>query len=207
MEFIPGTDLLTSVRGGADSPNVVNPLGDTELQVRTLACDEPRLRAVLRQLAAAVAAVHAAGKVHRDIKPSNVMVRETGRVVLLDFGLLEDANDVSSSSGRIVGSAPYMAPEQARAGDVSAAADWYSVGVVLFQALTGSLPHTGRTRYELMLRKQKYAAAPPRQFVPSVLRISMRCAPTCFSGSRRTVPHPARFSIASVSRTPGGSGI
>ncbi len=187
MELVRGVDFLQHARG-VESPSVdplaetqasmvgsMDPVGEQPTLPRGLSdearpgYDEPRLRAALKQLAVAVSVLHEAGKVHRDIKPSNVMVTSEGRVVLLDFGLLSDSMDESSSSDRrVVGSAAYMAPEQALSGDVSPAADWYSVGAVLFQALTGSLPHSGRTRYELMIRKQKYAAAPPRQFVPDV---------------------------------------
>ncbi len=73
-----------------------------------------------------------------------------------------------ASDERGAGTAAYMAPEQALDGAVTPAADWYSVGVVLFQALTGTLPHTGRTRYELMIHKQNRTAEAPRLLVPSV---------------------------------------
>ncbi len=138
--------------------------------IQPIAYDEVRLRAALRQLAVGIAALHEAGKVHRDIKPRNILVADDGRVVLLDFGLVTDKDeaDQSSEHSGVVGTVAYMAPEQALSGKVTPAADWYSMGVVLFEALTGALPHTGRTSFEMILKKQQYMAAPPRQFVDTV---------------------------------------
>ncbi len=107
--------------------------------------DEPRLRAGLRGLVAGVAALHRGGMVHRDIKPSNILVEPDGRVVLLDFGVVAeiagDHDDPQTRGREVVGTAAYMAPEQVIATEIGPAADWYAVGVVLFEALTGELPY------------------------------------------------------------------
>jgi serine/threonine protein kinase len=109
------------------------------------ACDIERLKGVLRQLVAGVQALHHSNYIHRDLKPGNVLVRSNGSVVILDFGLirhlsLEDSGQVVS----FVGTPAYMSPEQCRRRPLSASSDWYSVGVMLFQALTGELPGTSR---------------------------------------------------------------
>jgi serine/threonine protein kinase len=120
--------------------------------------DERRLRAALGQLAVAIHAVHATGRVHGDIKPSNAMVRTDGTVVLVDFGLVRDLGEVGPalgdpSSGNddghstrragLLGTPSYMAPEQVTGREAGPAADWYALGGLLFHALTGTPPFVG----------------------------------------------------------------
>ncbi len=125
--------------------------------------DEERLRRVLPQLVTGLGALHDAGMVHRDIKPSNVLIHEDGRLVLLDFGLVADLDDSvgDSLAGHIVGTVEYMAPEQASGDPLTPAADWYSVGVLLYEALTGRVPHTG-SLMKILMGKQGYKPPPPR---------------------------------------------
>lgn len=124
--------------------------------------DPAQVRAVLAQLVEAVAAVHAGGKLHRDIKPANVLVDREGRVVLLDFGLV---TAVAAGERRrevvdgLSGTPAYMAPELFEAGAVTAAADWYAVGAVLFEVLVGEPAFDGRFA-EIVLAKLR--PEPPR---------------------------------------------
>jgi hypothetical protein len=106
---------------------------------------EDKLRKALGQLVLGVGAIHAAGKLHRDLKPSNVLVDATGHVTILDFGLVSafGENATRSQDGGGAGTPAYMAPEQLMAGGPRPANDWYAVGVMLFQALTGRLPFEG----------------------------------------------------------------
>ena len=109
--------------------------------------DYARLRAALRQLAEVLNELHAQGRLHRDIKPSNVLVSRQGRLVLLDFGLSTDVEaraNPETTDGHIVGTATYMAPEQAAGCPVTAASDWYAVGVMLYRGYDGPLAARGQ---------------------------------------------------------------
>ncbi len=127
-----------------------------------------RLRTVFGQLARGVVALHEAGKVHRDIKPSNVLVDGDGRVVLLDFGLVAEPADQNATADLIAGTPAYMAPEQAMGERVDPACDWYSVGCVLYLALTGRLPIAGVGAIDVLTRKQSETPPPPRLAWPGV---------------------------------------
>jgi eukaryotic-like serine/threonine-protein kinase len=123
--------------------------------------DEAKLRDAFAQLARGLHALHRAKKVHRDIKPSNILVTAEGRVVILDFGLAVDM-ETSLPEAYLVGTCWYMAPEQARLKAIGPAADWYSVGVLLYQVLTGRLPVQGNAR-EVLYLKQVADPPPPRE--------------------------------------------
>lgn len=185
MELVDGVDFLEYVRasrpptdGTPASPTrnlravtpdaAVDESVTQQPRVSSHDYDETRLRDVLRQLAAALSTLHAADMLHRDVKPSNVLVDRSGRAVLLDFGLVLPAADSRlTRDGGAVGTAVYMAPEQAVDRELTAAADWYSVGVMLYEALTGRVPFDGTT-YQVLIDKQKREPPPPRAWVPDV---------------------------------------
>ena len=164
MELIDGADLYAHVtRRDADGtdPSVRRP-GEHRF-------DEERLRACLPQLAAGLGHLHTAGRVHRDLKPSNIMVDRSGRVVILDFGLVATADARSSVSGQdVVGTAAYMAPEQATQAPVTPAADWYAVGTVLYEVLAGVLPFEGGPLDQLLQKTQRDPEPPSRRAPASV---------------------------------------
>jgi hypothetical protein len=123
-----------------------------------------RLRSALHQLVSGVQALHAAHKLHRDLKPSNVLVTDEGRVVILDFGVATDLRQAMDGSlrelGGLVGTANYMAPEQGLHEQMTPASDWYSVGVMLYEALVGAPPIDG-TVMEVLRLKTKVDPHPP----------------------------------------------
>jgi hypothetical protein len=128
-----------------------------------------RLRDALRQLATGLFALHAAGQLHRDVKPSNVMVTATGRVVILDFGIAAELTPegvLPEADRRVVGTPAYMAPEQAAGPRVDEAADWYGVGVILYEALTGQRPYPGNGM-GAVIAKQLRDPPDPRRRAPA----------------------------------------
>lgn len=152
MELLDGDDFAGWVRPAASVPDATS---------AERALDEARLRAAWPQLIDAIIAIHAAGKLHRDLKPSNVLVTQQGRVVVLDFGLVADA--IAGGVGQtlrhysVTGTPAYMAPEQAAGMPATAASDYYALGVMLFEALTGRLPFAGGGQ-EMLRDKQRRAA-------------------------------------------------
>ncbi|WP_179199743.1 protein kinase [Streptomyces sp. NRRL B-24572] len=130
--------------------------------------EEPQLpvswvAAIGAQIAAGLAAAHTAGVVHRDLKPANVMLTRDGTVKILDFGMGSIVDDPDqtrlTSTGVSVGTARYMAPEQFRAERVTALADLYALGCILYELLIGQPPFSARTPYELS--EQHQHARPP----------------------------------------------
>ncbi len=121
--------------------------------------DWGRLTEALRQLVEGLLALHGAGKLHRDIKPSNTLVRPDGHLLLMDFGLVVNLRGAERTvtAERAVGTPAYMSPEQGEGEDLTEASDWYAVGVLLSEALTGRLPFSGDPE---AMREQKRAGRP-----------------------------------------------
>src|SRR5262245_25564187 len=178
MELVHGVDFLAYVRNDSgyngsraeDSTGTGSTTGRFDVQfqetqkppVSPLPFDSlslERLRPALRQLAEGVCSLHRSGVLHRDIKPSNILVTTEGRVVLVDFGLAKPLADRDASMD-IVGTPQYMSPEQASAQPVSEASDWYSVGVVLYKALTGTAPFEG-DMFRMLTEKRTVEPPPP----------------------------------------------
>ncbi len=159
-----------NVDDGPRAPPLSSPFGGEKAERRETPADLDRLREALRQLAEGVHALHSAGKVHRDIKPSNVLVGEDGRVVLLDFGVAAELSRVVDErwlESHRVGTPEYMAPEQALRQPITAASDWYSVGVLLYEALVGKPPFVGDAN-DVLYRKALLDPPAPRELVDGV---------------------------------------
>lgn len=120
------------------------PSGSLELRIRNLMTVKDSVDIFL-QIAGALVVVHSAGLCHRDLKPANVMMRQDGRIVLIDFGLAKRVDSSNTNAGEVRGSPYYISPEQAEGAPVDQRSDLYSLGVMLYEMLTGQRPFRGST--------------------------------------------------------------
>src|SRR5215217_3899548 len=149
MEFLSGRNLKQVVRDhGALDPS--------------LAVD------LVLQILKAARFAHRRGVVHRDIKPHNVIVDDEGRAKVTDFGIARAAASDLTETGSIVGTAPYLSPEQAQGHPVVARADLYSIGIVLYELLTGAPPFDAESPVTIALKQVSEDPVPPMQLNPAV---------------------------------------
>ena len=135
---------------------------------------------VARQIAEGMAEAHEKGIVHRDIKPANIMITEKGQIKIMDFGLAKLAGQMKvTKSGTPLGTAPYMSPEQTRGEKVDHRSDIWSLGVVIYEMLTGELPFRGDYEQAIIYSILNESPEPPaglRTTVPVALeRIIFKC--------------------------------
>ncbi|MBL9103584.1 MAG: protein kinase [Myxococcales bacterium] len=151
--------------------------GESLEQALARGIDAATAFAVLAEVARGLAAVHRVGVVHRDIKPANIFLCRDGAAVqakLLDFGVAKAlpgaselaAGAVRTQAGAVLGTPYYVAPEQIRGGAIDGRADLYGVGVMLYEALTGSLPFVGDSLVAILAQHARVAAVDPRQAAP-----------------------------------------
>jgi serine/threonine protein kinase len=134
------------------------PRGDLKARMQQSLTEQEAVRYVT-QIAAALRVVHCAGLLHRDLKPPNVMLRENGEVALIDFGLARalDGSTPSTRTGVLRGSPYYMSPEQALGEVLDARSDFYSLGIIFYEMLTGKKPYTGGSAMDVL---QQHVNAP-----------------------------------------------
>ena len=151
MEHVPGGNLKDRVRSGG-------PL------------DAEAAAGMALQVADALSFAHERGVIHRDVKPHNILLTEAGYVKVADFGIARAANatTTTSRSSPVMGTAGYISPEQATGGPVGPRSDLYSLGVVLFEALTGELPYRAEDPVALAMKHVNERPHSPREVNPEI---------------------------------------
>lgn len=121
----------------------------------------------IEPVVAGLAAAHAAGMIHRDVKPENVLIATDGRVKIGDFGLSRAVSN-ATSTGQLIGTAAYLSPELVEAKPADARSDVYSVGIMLFEMLTGQQPYAGETAFQVAYQHVTGTVAAPSSIVPGL---------------------------------------
>ncbi|MGG5753942.1 protein kinase domain-containing protein [Zafaria sp. Z1313] len=152
MELVPGQPLSSII----EREKVLSP---------------DRTLSIIGQTARALAAAHAQGLVHRDVKPGNLLIMPDGRVKITDFGIARIANQVPlTATGQVMGTAQYLAPEQATGQQATGASDIYSLGVIGYECLAGRRPFSGESQIAIALAQVNDAPPPLPDSLPAPVR-------------------------------------
>ena len=161
MDYIEGQDLRSLLR-----------------QKGRLAPEEAR--AIIAQVCQALEAAHAEGVVHRDLKPQNIMLDSQGRATVMDFGIARSMELTGmTQTGALLGTPDYMSPEQAKGQEVDARSDLFTLGIILYELLTGKTPYRADTVLGTLLKRTQERARPPHELDPDLPRylsdVVVRC--------------------------------
>jgi beta-lactam-binding protein with PASTA domain len=185
QEFVERFRREASAAAGLQHPNVVNVFDRGEFDgtyyiameyvqgasLRDLINERMSVEAavgVTRQILAAAKFAHSHGVIHRDFKPGNVLVDREGRATVTDFGIAKAGVSEITQTGSVMGTAQYLSPEQAQGLEVTAASDLYSIGVILYEALTGFVPFEADSAVAVALKQVSEVPRPPSELNPAV---------------------------------------
>ncbi len=158
---------------------------------------------ILEPVLAALGAAHRAGFVHRDMKPENVLIGDDGRVKVADFGLVRSVDTVTSTTGAVLGTVSYLAPEQIEQGTADARVDVYACGVVLYEMLTGDKPHEGDSPAIVLYKHLHEDVPPPSAAVPGLAYELDELVASATARTPGVRPHDAVALLAQVREARG----
>ncbi|RZB20990.1 Stk1 family PASTA domain-containing Ser/Thr kinase [Streptomyces sp. F001] len=161
---------------------------------------------ILEPVLAALGAAHRAGFVHRDMKPENVLIGDDGRVKVADFGLVRAVDTVTSTTGSVLGTVSYLAPEQIEQGSADPRVDVYACGVVLYEMLTGAKPHSGDSPAQVLYKHIHDDVPPPSAAVPGLAYELDELVASATSRTPDVRPHDAVALLARVREARGALG-
>ena len=149
MEYVRGGDLKTAIKERG-------------------AINQRKVAEIASQACQALSVAHHMDIVHRDVKPQNIMVQPDGNVKMMDFGIARAKNSVKSQTSSVLGTAHYISPEQAQGKELTAASDIYSLGVCMYEAITGKLPFDGPDAVSVAMKQVNEQPRPLHEIFPSV---------------------------------------
>ncbi|MEU5709579.1 Stk1 family PASTA domain-containing Ser/Thr kinase [Streptomyces flaveolus] len=153
---------------------------------------------ILEPVLAALGAAHRAAFVHRDMKPENVLIGDDGRVKVADFGLVRSVDTVTSTTGAVLGTVSYLAPEQIEQGTTDPRVDVYACGVVLYEMLTGAKPHSGDSPAQVLYKHLHEDVPPPSALVPGLPYVLDELVASATARTPDIRPHDAVALLAQV---------
>ena len=149
MEYVRGGDLKTAIRERGR-------------------INQRKVAEIASQSCQALSVAHGQDIVHRDVKPQNIMVQPDGNVKVMDFGIARAKNSVKTQTSSVLGTAHYISPEQAQGKDLTAASDIYSLGVCMYEAITGKLPFDGPDAVSVAMKQVNEKPRPLHEIYPDV---------------------------------------
>lgn len=159
---------------------------------------------ILEPVLAALGAAHRAGFVHRDMKPENVLIGDDGRVKVADFGLVRAVDTVTDTTGAVLGTVAYLAPEQIEHGVADPRVDVYACGVVLYEMLTGEKPHDAESPATVLYKHLHEDVPPPSALVPGLAFALDELVASATARTAEVRPHDAVALLAQAREARAG---